>query len=539
MYGNNNKATVSIRFGNGSKKSALLERYNGTNTSNAIDNFTIGGLEGLVPNYFNGSVPYWTHADFLMTYDPCVCQTTNSRLYVELKIASQSILNFTINGQIIQDLKPSVNNTNPSFTSTLKPFIDGIQQVASIEFTQKESSKTVTRLDPNDKTKTQFLVPTFFEILGALGGIAAKWAGLGDYFTTLFNPNKPDRPVPMMFDVKLEGNGSINFEGIGKTAIVAVPGSNLSGTDPKHIPAYNQPLGTFNLLWQPQVNISQSDGPPFESLAPLDCDTKYNYYKFSLMSPLSYVYNPNMDISWFNLNCRASYVITLSDGKRILTEDYPLGCFGDFKPVYKAKRQFGSCHLIEPYPVDVAVQIFIQAWRPSGIQTIFMQVYNVTKNYANNATTLEDEYPSPNCVLFSLPASWMDIYAACNYSNYPSRTNSLTGNDSIPENEYLAENAKYNRLSRLKGITNSNRMDISPNPMGEQSIITYEVAEESTISLYLTDISGKRVQSFIQTELHKNGKYEFSFMKNELAIGMYFVVLESNTGKVTKKLIIQ
>ncbi|MDZ7878185.1 MAG: hypothetical protein U5L45_10970 [Saprospiraceae bacterium] len=252
LYDNNNRAFITLRFGNGSKKTAILENYNGAKSINAVDKFTTGGLEGQIPNYFSSNVPYWTHADFSMMYDPCSCQTSLSKLYIELRLANQQSINLKLNGSIIQDLKPSVNSGNPSFVSTLKPFTDAIAQISGIQQAQKDGiEKTALKVQNG-----RIIQPPFATVLTALAGIAGKWAGLGDYLVGLIDPNKGATPTPMKFDANIEGTGSINWQGVYKTAIIANPGSNMSGTSPVHIPEYNHILGTFNLLKTPIIKTS-------------------------------------------------------------------------------------------------------------------------------------------------------------------------------------------------------------------------------------------------------------------------------------------
>jgi hypothetical protein len=531
LYDQNNRATVSVRFGNGSKKTAVLEQYGSTTGMNALSKFENYSVEGLVPNEFSNALPYWVFADFVMTYDPCSCSITNSTLYVELKLYKKEILNFTINGQLQQELKSTTTGSYPTFTSTLKPFNEGFTKINNI------LSGTATLVANTQREKKTSGFSAFSQILGLYAG---PWAGLADFVIGLFDSPQSATPVPLVFNATFDANGSVDWVGTSKTAIILNPGTSTSGIDITQIPPYNKPLGTYNLLTPPKVNIVKSFNG-YAGLTPQDCDIDITYYRFELTQPIKWIYNPRMplaDVEW-----RAAYVITFSDGKRVLTEDYPLGCMQDYKPVFKAVKRLGSCRYIEPYPVRAQIQVLAKSWLENGAKSIFLQVYNCDQTTINDGSTyLQTVRPSPGCNNYSDPATSNEIQSVCYSSAYRARTATLTSNDSIPEEEYLAnvaQNAKSLLVTKTPVVSIENQLRISPNPINEMGVINCELSTDSKVSIYLTDISGKTIRSFIQNDFKKKGVLTIDFLRNNLTAGMYFVVLETELGRVTQKLILK
>jgi hypothetical protein len=525
LYDQNNRATVSIRFGNGSKKTALLEQYASTNGMNAVNTFATYAIDGKVPNALSNSVPYWIFADFAMTYDPCTCTTGNSKLYIQLDLYKKEILNFTLNGQVIQDLKNNVGGSGPTFTSSMKPLTDVTTQINNILTTSKNLGNI------NKETSGW---SAFSQILGSVAG---PWAGLADFALGLLNGPQSSTPVPLMFNAKFDANGEVNFQATSKVAIIANPGSYTGGVDPSLIPPYNHILGTYNLITPPKVNLRKSyQGTT--GFAPQDCDIEFNYYQYELTQPIKWIYNPRMPLIW--VEWRAAYVITFSDGKRVLTEDFPMGCFQSYKPVFRAERRRGGCNYTEPYPIRVQIQLLGKTWLENGAQSIFMQVYNCDQTTINQGDAyLVATKPSPWCSDYTEPATLNDIQSVCYSSAYRDRAATFTANDSIPETEYLASVAKNSKSLILKDKTADNQLNISPNPINEMGVINYELNAEGKISVYLTDVLGKVVKSFIQDEFKEKGRFSIDFIRNDLNSGIYFVVMETNLGRVTQKLMLK
>ena len=79
----NDKVGVSLAFGDGSQRTALLEHYTDSKGRNPLFEFNNNIDELIISNDFGSAQPYyWQHADFLMNYDPCTCKSNG---YLELK----------------------------------------------------------------------------------------------------------------------------------------------------------------------------------------------------------------------------------------------------------------------------------------------------------------------------------------------------------------------------------------------------------------------------------------------------------------------
>jgi len=82
-------------------------------------------------------------------------------------------------------------------------------------------------------------------------------------------------------------------------------------------------------------------------------------------------------------------------------------------------------------------------------------------------------------------------------------------------------------------------INIYPNPTnGNASMLEFFLTEESSSSqIYMTNILGERVNTIYDGSL-PSGTNQFTLNTNELSAGIYFVSIESDQGRFTKKLIV-
>ncbi|MGB0929425.1 MAG: PKD domain-containing protein, partial [Chitinophagales bacterium] len=80
---------------------------------------------------------------------------------------------------------------------------------------------------------------------------------------------------------------------------------------------------------------------------------------------------------------------------------------------------------------------------------------------------------------------------------------------------------------------------IHPNPITDYTHIAYELPEDTKVSLYIVDKTGRRVQSLIQTKSQKAGEYRVTFeaCAARMPAGIYYAVLETPFGLKTVKLV--
>ena len=80
-------------------------------------------------------------------------------------------------------------------------------------------------------------------------------------------------------------------------------------------------------------------------------------------------------------------------------------------------------------------------------------------------------------------------------------------------------------------------VSLAPNPLQERATISYQVFDESPVSLTIANIFGQTVKTILNETLAE-GSYEASVGTSDLATGTYFVVLQTPKYRLTKRCII-
>jgi hypothetical protein len=78
---------------------------------------------------------------------------------------------------------------------------------------------------------------------------------------------------------------------------------------------------------------------------------------------------------------------------------------------------------------------------------------------------------------------------------------------------------------------------VVPNPVLSSSKISYELKDSMTIKLFIMTVEGKIVDVLVNQK-QQPSKYTIDIHKNMLASGCYFLILESNFGKLSEKFVI-
>ena len=80
-------------------------------------------------------------------------------------------------------------------------------------------------------------------------------------------------------------------------------------------------------------------------------------------------------------------------------------------------------------------------------------------------------------------------------------------------------------------------VSLAPNPLQERATISYQVFDESPVSLTIANIFGQTVKTILNETLAE-GSYEASVGTSDLATGTYFVVLQTPKYRLTQQCII-
>lgn len=81
-------------------------------------------------------------------------------------------------------------------------------------------------------------------------------------------------------------------------------------------------------------------------------------------------------------------------------------------------------------------------------------------------------------------------------------------------------------------------LKIYPNPISNQSVISFENHNYENVNISIFDIQGRLISVLTDKKLNK-GIYQFTISKSILNSGMYFLKLSTNRGVLTKKFIVK
>ncbi len=121
-------------------------------------------------------------------------------------------------------------------------------------------------------------------------------------------------------------------------------------------------------------------------------------------------------------------------------------------------------------------------------------------------------------------------------------------NGSIEANEFLPFTLTAPSLRQISGnakkdeaITTEQIMleQNSPNPVRQSGVtkINYAVPEDEIVSLFLTDITGRKIQ-YLQNGFQHKGRYIISVNAGTLKQGVYYYQLQQNSSSIIKKMVV-
>lgn len=88
-------------------------------------------------------------------------------------------------------------------------------------------------------------------------------------------------------------------------------------------------------------------------------------------------------------------------------------------------------------------------------------------------------------------------------------------------------------------LENEFNLNVSPNPMNEQTVVSFSIPDNSEVAIGVYDLIGKEVISLAKTEGLSAGSYSFPLNKGTMTNGLYFIKLNVNGHSVIRKIVIQ
>ena len=102
-----------------------------------------------------------------------------------------------------------------------------------------------------------------------------------------------------------------------------------------------------------------------------------------------------------------------------------------------------------------------------------------------------------------------------------------------------AQNAVYNTNTAVSNLSiNNNSVQLSPNPSTGTTTLSYQANNNSTLNIYVTDLSGKVVKTLFSGDVQK-GTQTLNIDTQDLSTGMYLVQINNSTGTTTAKLMVK
>lgn len=106
-------------------------------------------------------------------------------------------------------------------------------------------------------------------------------------------------------------------------------------------------------------------------------------------------------------------------------------------------------------------------------------------------------------------------------------------------NEKISELKNSSKLSSIDLTNKNNDLIVNPNPFSAACKIFVHLEKEQTIDLFITDVQGKLVETLAKNQSLNAGQNEFQYNNQRLEPGIYFMTIQSNDLKLTRKIIIR
>lgn len=79
---------------------------------------------------------------------------------------------------------------------------------------------------------------------------------------------------------------------------------------------------------------------------------------------------------------------------------------------------------------------------------------------------------------------------------------------------------------------------VFPNPFSDKATIQFEIGTNPQIvNIYINDLIGRTIKTIVKSNNNPNGKYSVDFNLSGFKQGIYFVILEIDKQKYTRKII--
>ncbi|MCS3795765.1 T9SS type A sorting domain-containing protein [Niastella sp. OAS944] len=524
LYGQNNAISIELKYKDNSYRSALLENYNNNTGRYATQAFSNNVKPVLNSNYYLNSVLTWYHSDFYLHFDPCICNFKSS-LVLEVKLSNNGDFKFDINGTAIQNISGGENtdgNGRWGEKGIFSSFLDFSNQpyksvsifrdvYAGLQLGKNIGESTWFEMEKEKRDAFKLIFNTLIDNVAIVSSVA-------NFFTALFDGNSSQPVKPMVFDIKLQGKGTITYTYNYAFNELVVPGSEQTLLSTTILPYYNNPAGVFTLLKEPTINYYQwiryaDEWTPERHETNIDTE-------FQLKDePLFYSVNPHAGFDLSQSTIKASLVFEGSQTYE--SEIYDLGCVKDYRKLFSyytsTSPTIPEWNLQEgwvPYKVMLKIVANFKV-AGSNLRVPYVATFNLNQVQVNSGF-LGDQVPSPSCSATYSDANSATVKSICNSSEYTNKV------------------SQYARISTgtEREIESLVKKDIKiyPNPVNDHLTISLPKNNNyNNIQIDIIDLLGKSVAS--KKYQGTNNSINFNGLSS-LSGGLYFVRLTDGNGQV-------
>lgn len=188
-----------------------------------------------------------------------------------------------------------------------------------------------------------------------------------------------------------------------------------------------------------------------------------------------------------------------------------------------------------------------------GIDLTYKDFYDILQEISPNkpkALGECDALPNPDKIQngsANFDVSW--VYALAWWTPLDGSRASCNTSPCNPSSwiNYTYNHNLYVSLDELPGFSNkeanpetTNSLHLSnyPNPFNKQTRIAFTLTEDSDVTLYIADVTGKQIQVMLNNEMMRAGENTFTFDANAYPSGMYYYSIKTPKHSITQKMLI-
>ncbi len=112
-------------------------------------------------------------------------------------------------------------------------------------------------------------------------------------------------------------------------------------------------------------------------------------------------------------------------------------------------------------------------------------------------------------------------------------------NSGLSSDSFHKTERDHSSFSKSSDIDRADKMllSVSPNPVAEDTRISFNVRETSNVSLYLYSSSGALIQTLINKQAYEAGEHSIDYDTSQLPPGTYYCHLEIDGSVISKKIL--